>query len=75
MNTQTEGSIEPYLGEPEMELQQLFAIERFPNVAVTLKGTVVATWGTEQFVVRRSEDGGETWGPRYPLARACTAAG
>jgi sialidase-1 len=67
MNTQTEGSIDAYLGDPTLELHQIFATERFPNVAVTRAGTVVATWGTEQYVVRRSEDGGAAWGPEISV--------
>ncbi|MFZ1525060.1 MAG: sialidase family protein [Saprospiraceae bacterium] len=39
----------------------LFKGERFPNVVVSKKGTVIATMGRENFVVKRSEAGGITW--------------
>ncbi|MBK8052549.1 MAG: exo-alpha-sialidase [Saprospiraceae bacterium] len=39
----------------------LFKGERFPNVVVSKKGTVIATIGRENFVVKRSENGGITW--------------
>lgn len=48
--------------------------ERFPNVVVGTDGTVVAVWGgvargNEGSVrVRRSEDGGATWGPEIVVA-------
>jgi sialidase-1 len=58
----SEGDIKTYLGEPAMDLQRIFDQERFPNVVITPAGTVIATWGTENYVVRRSEDGGATWG-------------
>ena len=56
-----EGDIEVFLGEPEFDMQQVFSIERFPNVVVAVDGTVLATWGATSLHVRRSEDGGRTW--------------
>jgi sialidase-1 len=50
------------------EIQQIFSDERFPNVVVATDGTVVATWGRENMRVRRSEDGGKTWGPEITVA-------
>lgn len=49
-------------GEEFFEVQQIFDDERFPNVVVATDGTVIATWGRDSYQVRRSEDGGETWG-------------
>lgn len=63
-----EGPLAPFLGEPRMEMQQLYKEERFPNIVVTLKGTLLATWGSEKIRVRRSEDGGKTWGPEITIA-------
>lgn len=57
-----EGKLDPFLGEPRFDMQRLFAGERFPNVVVATDGTVLATWGSKNFKVRRSEDGGKTWG-------------
>jgi len=62
-----EGDVAPFLGDPEMEMQEIYEQERFPNLVVTLDGTVLATWGSTQMVVRRSEDGGATWGPEIAV--------
>lgn len=56
-----EGQIEAFLGKPALEIQPLFNEPRFPNVAVALDGTVVATWGRGVVRSRRSPDGGVTW--------------
>ena len=56
-----EGAIKPHLGTAKHNLQQIFAGERFPNIVVTPKGTIVATWGTSSLKSRRSTDGGKTW--------------
>lgn len=50
-------------GKELFELQQIFDGERFPNVVVARDGTIIATWGRNSYQVRRSVDGGETWGP------------
>ncbi|MFP6673869.1 MAG: sialidase family protein [Pirellulaceae bacterium] len=63
-----EGSIDVFLGKPQMEMQKLFNDERFPNIVVTLDGTVLATWGSNKIRARRSEDGGKTWGAEILLA-------
>ena len=65
-----EGSRKAFLGEPKMKMQQVFKSERFPNITVTLKGTVLAFWGNKQLRLRRSEDGGETWGPEITIAKS-----
>lgn len=63
LNAQTvnEGSLESFLGDPRLETQSLFDGGRFPNVVVTNKGTVLATWANQGVLARRSEDGGATW--------------
>lgn len=53
--------------EPVFEVQELFNDERFPNVVTAMDGSIVASWGSENFRVRRSEDGGTTWGPEIPI--------
>ena len=63
-----EGDLDPFLGEPRFDVQPIFSGERFPNVVVGTDGTVVATWGRNRYVVRRSEDGGESWGPEIVVA-------
>jgi len=64
-----EGGIESFLGEPELEIQQVFRGERFPNVVVAVDGAVVATWGSSSVRARRSEDGGQTWGEEITIAK------
>jgi len=49
-------------GEEQLDIQRVFEGERFPTVVVATDGSVVATWGSNTYQVRRSEDGGETWG-------------
>lgn len=64
-----EAKLDPFLGPARMELQQVFTKERFPNVVVTVKGTVLATWGQSAVIARRSEDGGKTWGDVITIAK------
>lgn len=61
------GELQPFLGEPKFEMQRLFEGQRFPNLVVASDGTVLATWGSTQVRVRRSEDGGKTWGPEIAI--------
>ena len=56
------GDLEAFLGKPVFEKQRLFDDQRYPNVVVTTRGTVLSVWGNDGVVVRRSEDGGRTWG-------------
>lgn len=60
---QTEGSAAPFLGKPRCDLHTIFEGQRFPNVVVSMRGTVLATWGSQSYWVRRSVDGGATWEP------------
>lgn len=64
-----EGKLDPFLKAAQLDLQQVFTNERFPNVVVTVKGTVLATWGNSAVVARRSEDGGKTWGDLITIAK------
>ncbi|MCG8584776.1 MAG: glycoside hydrolase, partial [Pirellulales bacterium] len=63
------GELRNFLGKPRLELQQLFRDGRFPNVVVTNDGTIVTSWGESAVVVRRSEDGGKTWGVERTVAK------
>ena len=67
--TKLEGKLEPFLGKPSLEIQPVFKGERFGNIAVTMDGTVLATWGTTHVRAKRSEDGGKTWGPEIVIAK------
>ncbi len=64
----SETDVSDFLGNPSFEAHQVFGDERFPNVVVTKRGTVLATWGSSRIRVRRSEDGGVTWGPEITIA-------
>lgn len=50
------------------DIQEVFSDERFPNIVVATDGTVIATWGSEHYRIRRSEDGGNTWDPKISIA-------
>lgn len=58
------------VGAPVFGKQRLFDDQRYPNVVVTVKGTVLAVWGNAGVAVRRSEDGGQSWGRPIAVARA-----
>ncbi len=64
-----EGPLDPFVAAPKLESQQVFKNERFPNVTVAVDGTVLATWGNNSVRVRRSEDGGQTWGDEITIAK------
>lgn len=55
-------------GHELIEIQEIFKNERFPNVVIGADGAVIATWGSKNFRVRRSEDGGTTWLPETTVA-------
>lgn len=57
----------PFLGDPRLEILPLFDRGRFPNIVVAMDGTIVATWGDRGYKVRRSADGGVTWGPEIHI--------
>ena len=73
-----EDTIDLLLGESRFEMQQLFTGGRMPNVVVATDGMVLATWGATEAIgnrwwdkglqVRRSEDGGKTWGDPITIA-------
>ena len=68
-SSKVEGPLKPHLGESKFDLQPLFSGERFGNVVVSMEGTIIATWGTSHVRARRSEDGGQTWGPEIVIAK------
>ena len=61
--------MKPHLGEAKFDVQPLFPNARFGNVVVSMEGTIIATWGTSHVRARRSEDGGQTWGPDIVIAK------
>ncbi len=70
-----EGKIDAFLGEPKLDFVQVFPDERFPNVVVATDGTILATWGATSLRVRRSEDGGATWGDTIAIGPGIQAGG
>ncbi len=66
-----EGKLEPFLGEPRLEIQQLFSGGRFPSIVTAVDGTVLAFWARNEPVrLRRSGDGGTTWEPEQRIGDA-----
>ena len=61
--------------EPIFDTKQLFYGERMPNIVVAVDGTIVASFGKTEFVVRRSEDGGNTWGPIIKVSEGINGGG
>ncbi len=68
-----EGELEVFLKKPQMEMQQVFKGNRFPNVVVAADGTVLAFWNGVK--VRRSEDGGKTWGREILVGKGFMGGG
>lgn len=68
-----EGELDAFLGEPKLDVQQVFKGNRFPNVVVAVDGTVLALWNGVK--VRRSEDGGESWGPEITVGKGFMGGG
>jgi sialidase-1 len=62
-------------GSELFEVQELFNNERLPNVVVARDGSVIAIWGWNNVRVRRSEDGGKTWGNEIPIGLGLNAGG
>ena len=59
----------------KFEVQKIFDSERFPNAITSMDGTILATWGRTSLQVRRSEDGGATWGDVVTVGRGIQAGG
>ena len=68
-----EGELAAFMGEPKLEIQQVFQGGRFPNVAVAVDGTVLAAW--DGVKVRRSEDGGKNWGEEIFVGKGFMGGG
>lgn len=68
-----EGPVAAFLKPAVFESQQVAAKERFPNVVVAMDGTVIAAWNGVQ--VRRSADGGVTWGEPIAIAKGFMGGG
>jgi sialidase-1 len=69
--------VSPFLkaDEPFFSITEIFDNGRFPNVVISKEGTIIATWGNENFTVRRSIDGGNTWGTEIMVAASGISGG
>jgi sialidase-1 len=70
-----EGKLELFMDEPKFDMQQVFKDERFPNILVTLDGTILNIWGSSNVKVRCSKDGGKTWGSEIEIGRGIHCGG
>jgi len=68
-----EGPLAPFMGKSKLDMNQVHKGGRFPNVTVAVDGTVLAVWGGVK--VRRSEDGGATWGPDIAIGSGFMGGG
>jgi len=68
-----EGEPGAFMGEARLEMQQVFKGDRFGNVVVATDGTVLAFWNGVK--VRRSEDGGKTWGDEILVGKGFMSGG
>lgn len=68
-----EGPLQPFVGTPSLAIQQVFSGGRFPNVVVATDGSVLAFWNGVK--LRRSEDGGQTWGPEILVGKGFMGGG
>lgn len=57
------------------DVQEIYDNERLPNVIASTDGTVIAVWGWNNVRVRRSEDGGGTWGPEIAIGPGLNSGG
>ena len=68
-----EGNVGTFLGDARLEIEQVFKGDRFPNIAVATDGTVLAFFNGVR--VRRSEDGGQTWGDEIKVGKGFMGGG
>jgi sialidase-1 len=69
----TEGHLDSFVGEPRFKIQQVFTQDRFPNVVVARDGSVLVFWNG--VVLRRSENGGQTWGEESLVGKGFMGGG
>ena len=67
--TLRKGGLTAYLEKPDLRKDILFTGERFPNIVVTKRGTILAVWGSQSVRCRRSQDGGQTWSEEVLIAK------
>jgi sialidase-1 len=68
-----EGETSAFLKDSPFVIQQIFEGDRFPNITVATDGTVLAFFNGVR--VRRSEDGGKTWGDEIRVGKGFMGGG
>ncbi len=71
----SDGPLEPFLQDRPLQITTLFEHDRFPNIVVSIQGTLLAVCGRQQVRVRRSTDGGVTWEDPLTIAEQGLHAG
>eukprot|EP00316_Scyphosphaera_apsteinii_P011745 CAMPEP_0119309560 /NCGR_PEP_ID=MMETSP1333-20130426/15833_1 /TAXON_ID=418940 /ORGANISM="Scyphosphaera apsteinii, Strain RCC1455" /LENGTH=431 /DNA_ID=CAMNT_0007313553 /DNA_START=140 /DNA_END=1435 /DNA_ORIENTATION=- len=61
--------------QPRLEISDAFEGDRFPNVVVTPTGAVLLVYGADMVRVRRSGDGGASWGTAVEVAHGIHGGG
>ncbi|MFT5127072.1 MAG: sialidase-1 [Rhodothermales bacterium] len=68
-----EGTLAAFTGEANMSIKRVHPRGRFPNIVVSVEGTLVATFGN--VLARRSEDGGATWSDEISVGKGFNGGG
>ena len=72
-NHPVEGPLNPFLGEARLDINQVHRGGRFPNIVVAMDGSILAVWNG--VIVKRSEDGGDTWGEAISVGKGFMGGG
>jgi sialidase-1 len=72
-NHPVEGQLNPFLGEARLDIKQVHRGGRFPNIVVAMDGSILAVWNG--VIVKRSEDGGDTWGEAISVGKGFMGGG
>jgi sialidase-1 len=67
------GLIDSFLGNSVLEISDVHKGGRFPNIVVAQDGSLLAVWGGVK--LKRSADGGETWGEDIPIGNGFMGGG
>jgi len=75
MNPKKTTNLDAFLGEPAIDTRSIFDSGRFPNLITLPDGAILATWGRDELVARRSTDGGATWEPVVSIGPGLQGSG
>ena len=68
-----EGTLNPFFGKPDLVIRDVFPGERYPNIVCALDGTLLAFMSGVR--VKRSVDGGDTWGAEIHVGEGFMGGG